>query len=110
MTSTVAMAMSGVRAATARFEAAAENLVTQRLQPPAPGRDQAPSANPMATPMPKVYRPMRAGLQTLPGHAPAQDPAAEIVEQQAAVAQYRASLGLVRTANEMEDAALDLKA
>ncbi len=109
--STIAIAMSGMRAATARFESAAETLVTQPLQPPAPGRDAAPPANPMATPMPKVYRPLKTGLHGLaPGHLPAQDPAGALVEQQQASAHYRASLGLLRTANAMQDEALDLKA
>ncbi len=62
----VSIAMSGMRAATARFEASAENTVNAQTRGQVPSVDAAPPVNPAATPIPKVYRPLRARMQTLP--------------------------------------------
>lgn len=62
------IAMSGMRAATARLEASAENTANAQVQGQVPGADAAPAVNPAATPIPRVYRPIRANMQALPSN------------------------------------------
>lgn len=59
------MAISGMRAASARLEVSAQNTANADSRGALPRSDSAPAANPVATPIPKVYRPIRANLYSL---------------------------------------------
>jgi flagellar basal-body rod protein FlgC len=57
--------MSGMRAASARLEVSADNLVNQQTRGAVPANEAGPALKPASTPVPKVYRPMRANLYSL---------------------------------------------
>lgn len=63
--SVISIAMSGVRAATARLDASADNLAHQFQRAPLAEAEAGPPAKPGASPAPKVYRPVRANLYSL---------------------------------------------
>jgi hypothetical protein len=106
--------MSGIKAATARLEISAETMVNQASRGGALSRaDAAPPKKANTTPVPKVYRPIRANLYALAnatggGEGVATDPDQARIEQIQAASHYRASLEAFEAASRMEDAALDI--
>lgn len=112
--SAISAAMSGIKAASARLEVSAESLVNQAARAGGlPRADAAPPQKTHTTPVPKVYRPMRANLfsaanSTGGGEGVATDPEQARLELIKASGHYRASLKAFEAAQRMEDAALDI--
>lgn len=63
--SAISIAMSGMQASVARLEVSAQNVAAADVRGVAPRSDAPIPVNPAATPIPKVYRPMRVNLYSL---------------------------------------------